>query len=94
MTATRRSTLPWLSAGLIALGLTMSPGPIAPQVNAQAPAIEPALLSSYRWRSIGPNRGGRSIAVSGVKGRPREATSAPSAAGCGRPPMRGKHGRR
>ena len=32
-----------------------------------------ALLSSYRWRNIGPDRGGRSIAVSGVKGRPREA---------------------
>ncbi|HEX4934848.1 MAG TPA: glycosyl hydrolase, partial [Gemmatimonadaceae bacterium] len=31
------------------------------------------LLSSYRWRSIGPDRGGRSIAVSGVKGRPKEA---------------------
>ena len=31
-------------------------------------------LTSYlRWRSIGPDRGGRSIAVSGVKGRPREA---------------------
>ena len=25
------------------------------------------------WRSIGPDRGGRSIAVTGVKGRPREA---------------------
>jgi photosystem II stability/assembly factor-like uncharacterized protein len=31
------------------------------------------LLSGYGWRSIGPNRGGRSIAVTGVKGRPREA---------------------
>jgi photosystem II stability/assembly factor-like uncharacterized protein len=32
-----------------------------------------ALLASYRWRNIGPDRGGRSIAVSGVKGRPQEA---------------------
>jgi photosystem II stability/assembly factor-like uncharacterized protein len=31
------------------------------------------LLASFKWRSIGPDRGGRSIAVSGVKGRPREA---------------------
>ncbi len=31
------------------------------------------VLGTYKWRSIGPDRGGRSIAVSGVKGRPREA---------------------
>ena len=30
-------------------------------------------LSLLAWRSIGPPRGGRSIAVSGVKGRPKEA---------------------
>ena len=30
-------------------------------------------LSFLRWRSIGPDRGGRSLAVSGVKGKPREA---------------------
>jgi len=40
---------------------------------AQAPTVEPSLLDAYRWRSIGPDRGGRSIAVSGVKGRPLEA---------------------
>ena len=37
------------------------------------PQADSALLASYRWRNIGPDRGGRSIAVSGVKGRPREA---------------------
>lgn len=35
--------------------------------------LDPALLSQYRWRNIGPDRGGRSIAASGVKGRPAEA---------------------
>src|SRR6185436_3721976 len=30
-------------------------------------------VSQLSWRSIGPPRGGRSIAVSGVKGRPKEA---------------------
>ena len=40
---------------------------------AQAQAIDPVLLNAYRWRLIGPDRGGRSIAVAGVKGRPREA---------------------
>jgi photosystem II stability/assembly factor-like uncharacterized protein len=34
--------------------------------------IDSTLLKKYRWRSLGPERGGRSIAVSGVKGRPRE----------------------
>src|SRR6478735_6614966 len=41
--------------------------------SAQSPTIDPALLNAYKWRSIGPDRGGRSIAVSGVKGRQREA---------------------
>jgi photosystem II stability/assembly factor-like uncharacterized protein len=31
------------------------------------------LLASYKWRNIGPGRGGRSIAVSGVRGRRNEA---------------------
>ena len=43
------------------------------RLDARQQAIDPALLNAYRWRSIGPARGGRSIAVSGVKGRPREA---------------------
>src|SRR6476620_7950303 len=30
-------------------------------------------LANYKWRNIGPDRGGRSIAVSGVKGRAKEA---------------------
>lgn len=42
-------------------------------VPAPTPSLNDALLNSYRWRSIGPARGGRSIAVAGVKGRPREA---------------------
>src|SRR5512134_3774629 len=35
-------------------------------------AIDSVILRNYRWRSIGPDRGGRSIGVAGVKGRPRE----------------------
>ncbi len=37
------------------------------------PPLDSAFMSSYKWRNIGPDRGGRSIAVSGVKGRPKEA---------------------
>jgi photosystem II stability/assembly factor-like uncharacterized protein len=32
-----------------------------------------SFLANYKWRNIGPDRGGRSIAVSGVKGHPKEA---------------------
>ena len=45
-----------------------TPGEFGPPV-----AIDSTLLATYRWRNIGPDRGGRSIAVSGVKGRPSEA---------------------
>jgi photosystem II stability/assembly factor-like uncharacterized protein len=38
-----------------------------------ATAIDQAIVDAFRWRSIGPDRGGRSIAVAGVRGRPREA---------------------
>src|SRR5258707_15873351 len=48
-----------------------------PELAAQSAAAEgmldQAMLAAFKWRSIGPDRGGRSIAVSGVKGRPREA---------------------
>ncbi len=42
----------------------------------QAPAnvvLDSVFLSGYRWRNVGPDRGGRSIAVAGVRGRPSEA---------------------
>jgi photosystem II stability/assembly factor-like uncharacterized protein len=46
------------------------------ELAAQTPAATGGLddlLNAFKWRSIGPDRGGRSIAVTGVKGRPREA---------------------
>ncbi|MEP7347435.1 MAG: glycosyl hydrolase, partial [Gemmatimonadaceae bacterium] len=48
----------------------------APALTAQATGpvvLDSAFLAGYRWRNIGPDRGGRSIAASGVKGRPKEA---------------------
>ena len=60
-------------SALCALAFAGHVGVLTTDASAQAPAIDPSLLDAYRWRSIGPNRGGRSIAVSGVKGRPREA---------------------
>src|SRR5688572_15363377 len=44
--------------------------PLAPPA---AVALDSAMLRAYKWRNIGPDRGGRSIAASGVKGRPKEA---------------------
>jgi len=34
--------------------------------------VDPALLGAFKWRSIGPDRGGRSLAVAGVVGRPKD----------------------
>jgi photosystem II stability/assembly factor-like uncharacterized protein len=46
----------------------------APAVTTQAAAegVDPSLLAGLRWRSIGPNRGGRSTAVGGSVSRPLE----------------------
>src|ERR1700754_1042631 len=37
-----------------------------------APAYDPAIFASLTWRSIGPARGGRSIASAGSPSRPLE----------------------
>src|SRR6185503_14307804 len=38
-----------------------------------ATALDSLIRRTYQWRLIGPDKGGRSIGVSGVKGRPQEA---------------------
>ncbi|MGH9790130.1 MAG: WD40/YVTN/BNR-like repeat-containing protein, partial [Candidatus Acidiferrales bacterium] len=38
--------------------------------QAQRPQYDPALYKEMRWRSIGPFRGGRSVAVAGVPSEP------------------------
>jgi hypothetical protein len=64
---------------LFAAAATVASVERAPAAHAQArPAaragagIDPALFSGLRWRSIGPDRGGRSIAVGGSAARPFE----------------------
>jgi photosystem II stability/assembly factor-like uncharacterized protein len=42
------------------------------QTSSPDAATAAAILKAFAWRSIGPLRGGRSIAITGVKGRPRE----------------------
>src|SRR4051812_275475 len=63
--------LPLLAAGLLSLSgwIYSSEKPV---VASAAPAVDTTILNRYRWRSIGPERGGRSIAISGVRGRPNE----------------------
>ena len=56
-----------------AMAGAMSLNPFAQQAPSSPSAGERPVTSFLQWRSIGPDRGGRSIAVSGVKGRPREA---------------------
>src|SRR3954466_14365661 len=63
--------LPLLAAGLLSLSGWYVTSKTPPVVGT-APAVDTTILNRYRWRSIGPERGGRSIAISGVRGRPNE----------------------
>jgi photosystem II stability/assembly factor-like uncharacterized protein len=48
--------------------------PSAPAADLmQAPAGLPPYVNLLQWRSLGPDRGGRSLAISGVVGRPNDA---------------------
>ncbi|MGH7555753.1 MAG: WD40/YVTN/BNR-like repeat-containing protein, partial [Longimicrobiales bacterium] len=71
-----RLSLPLHAAALVTVlaGWTMSQSPAgAPTPAGTRATIDTTLLKSFRWRAIGPDRGGRSIAASGVRGRPKEA---------------------
>jgi photosystem II stability/assembly factor-like uncharacterized protein len=74
MTLMRRLSLSLVAAGAALFGAVL---PLQSQGAPAAPLrpllLDSSLLAGYRWRNIGPDRGGRSIAVSGVKGRPDEA---------------------
>src|SRR4051812_3053670 len=73
MPRTSRSLVLWSTAALLVFfGAWGLRGNAARAQATAPPGLDPALLSQYHWRSIGPDRGGRSIAISGVKGRPNE----------------------
>ncbi|MDH5233397.1 MAG: glycosyl hydrolase, partial [Gemmatimonadota bacterium] len=57
---------------LFALGATAAT-PAALQQGFEPVTLDSAFLANFKWRNIGPDRGGRSIAASGVKGRRAEA---------------------
>src|SRR5262245_16235292 len=77
MVPVSRRPIFWISAALLALPGVMTFDTRAQTSSGQPAAtsstIDPMVLKGYQWRSIGPARGGRSIAVSGVKGRSKEA---------------------
>src|SRR6476661_6658843 len=57
------------ASGIFTLGIQ------AERATQTAPSstISAAVLKALQWRSVGPSRAGRTIAASGVKGRPKEA---------------------
>ncbi len=61
----------WLAPSLLALTLAAGSALAAPTSQtstAAAVPVDPALFKAMRWRGIGPYRGGRSVAVTGVSG--------------------------
>jgi len=75
------TVLPALATLLASLALSaplagqQSPGQQSPgpQASGEPIVLDSTALVAFRWRNIGPDRGGRSIAVAGVRGRPDEA---------------------
>src|ERR1043166_1724741 len=68
MSLSRPASPLWLPLSLSLAVATSVPMPGRPPTP-----LDSTLSAAYRWRNIGPDRGGRSIAVTGVKGRPNEA---------------------
>ena len=72
MFRTRRHLVTLASTVALSAAGAWAPHLNATQQTSASAGLDPALLSTYHWRSVGPDRGGRSIAISGVKGRPAE----------------------
>jgi photosystem II stability/assembly factor-like uncharacterized protein len=57
-------------AGVVSVvGLTRGASPAAPP--RLAALVDSTIWKTFRWRSVGPDRGGRSLTVAGVKGQPK-----------------------
>jgi photosystem II stability/assembly factor-like uncharacterized protein len=73
-----------LPVAALALAGVLSLDASAPRAAQMPPSVNPltdALIKGYRWRSIGPDRAGRTIASSGVKGQPKVAYSGQTGGG-------------
>ena len=63
----------FLFLGLATFGEVAVPQPLQAQAARGVDMVlDSALMAGFAWRNIGPDRGGRSIATSGVRGRPNE----------------------
>jgi photosystem II stability/assembly factor-like uncharacterized protein len=58
-----------VAAAAIAASTSFGRGAEAPAWS--PPPVDTTIWNAFHWRSLGPDRGGRSIAVSGVKGQPK-----------------------
>src|SRR5438270_13826752 len=57
-----------------AVAVSLAGSALAPVVGVRAQgarSVDPSLYAGLRWRNIGPFRGGRALAVSGIPGDPR-----------------------
>src|SRR5262245_15965491 len=70
-----KEILPWRSVLLSPLAVVLLASPLAaakpPQPAASTaakPAVDPALFKAMKWREVGPYRGGRVAAVTGLAG--------------------------
>jgi len=50
------------------------------------PPVDSTILKSLKWRNVGPDRGGRSIAIAGVRGQPKVGYFGARAVGSGKRP--------
>ncbi len=72
--ASTRSPLALPASALLLVTLLAAAPPLGAQRTASGPVVlDSAFLAGFQWRNIGPDRGGRSIAVTGVRGHPEVA---------------------
>ena len=90
MTRRYKFLLTWLAAPLFVVGaLTIDSATVSAQRRGgPGQATDAGPFGPLRWRNVGPERGGRSLAVAGSTARPnRVLLSALPAGDSGRPPM-------
>jgi photosystem II stability/assembly factor-like uncharacterized protein len=68
---TRAGASALLAFGGVAAAVGLTRGAEQPAYTLRSAATDSVILKGLRWRSLGPERGGRSIAISGVKGQPK-----------------------
>jgi len=68
----RQLTLALVAGSFVIAAWVLPLGAARPAPQAASGGADPALVAGFEWRGIGPDRGGRSLSVAGVVGRPKE----------------------